>query len=78
MYVQGIKKIKNKMGNIIEINPGEIRVKFDSPTKGKITFAELGLNDEQLNLPSGNLRMVFGNRSSAVKSTEGFQYFRRL
>lgn len=47
------------MGNLVEINPGEIKIKFDSPTKGKITFAELGLNSDDLNLPSGNLRMVF-------------------
>lgn len=28
------------MGQLIEINQGEIKVKFDSPTAGKISFKE--------------------------------------
>ena len=47
------------MSNVTEINKGEIKVKFTSPTKGKTTFADLGLKTEDLNLESGNLRLVF-------------------
>ena len=47
------------MGQLIEINQGEVLVKFTSPTKGKITFAELGIKDEQLALDGGFLRLKF-------------------
>lgn len=47
------------MGQLIEINQGEIVVKFTSATKGKITFADLGISDEQLVLDGGFLRLRF-------------------
>ena len=47
------------MGQLIEINQGEMRVKFTSPTKGKVTFEELGLSDDQLELEGGFLRLLF-------------------
>jgi hypothetical protein len=47
------------MGQLIEVNQGEVVVKFTSPTKGKITFAELGIKDEQLVLDGGFLRLLF-------------------
>ncbi len=47
------------MGQLIEINQGEIKVKFTSPTKGKITFEALGISDEQLVLDGGFLRLLF-------------------
>ena len=47
------------MGQLIEINQGEVKVKFTSPVKGKITFEELGISDEQLILDGGFLRLVF-------------------
>ena len=47
------------MGQLIEINQGEIVVKFTSPTKGKITFEELGIKDDQLVLDGGFLRLLF-------------------
>jgi len=47
------------MGQLIELNQGEIKVKFDSPTRGKVTFKELGINDEQLILEGGFLRLSF-------------------
>ncbi len=47
------------MGQLIEINQGEVLVKFTSPTKGKITFAELGISDDQLVLDGGFLRLKF-------------------
>ncbi len=47
------------MKQSIEVNPGEIIVKFNSPIKGKITFKDLGISDEQLVLKSGFFRMVF-------------------
>ena len=34
-------------------------VEFTSPTKGKITFKELGITDDQLVLDGGFLRLVF-------------------
>ena len=47
------------MGQLIEINEGEVIVKFTSPTAGKITFRNLGITDEQLVLSGGFLRLVF-------------------
>lgn len=47
------------MGQAIEINQGEIIVKFDSPTSGKLSFKDLGISDDQLVLEGGFLRMVF-------------------
>ena len=47
------------MGQIIESNLGEVIVKFTSPTEGKISFADLGINDDQLVLEGGFLRLVF-------------------
>lgn len=44
---------------MIDINQGEIKVKFESPLAGKQTFADLGLKDEDLIVESGNLRLVF-------------------
>ncbi len=43
----------------IELNPGEVKIKFNSPVTGKTTFAELGLKDEDLFFEGGLLRMVF-------------------
>lgn len=47
------------MGQAIEINQGEILVKFNSPTTGKLSFKELGISDETIFLEGGFLRMVF-------------------
>ena len=47
------------MGQLIEVNQGEIAVKFTSPTAGKITFEQLGITDEQLVLEGGFLRLLF-------------------
>jgi hypothetical protein len=47
------------MGQIIEINQGEVAVKFTSPTKGKLNFRQLGMTDEQLVLDGGFLRLRF-------------------
>lgn len=47
------------MGQLIEVNQGEIKVKFTSPTKGKITFEDLGITDDQLVLDGGFLRILF-------------------
>lgn len=47
------------MGQLIESNLGEVIVKFTSPTGGKISFADLGINDDQLVLDGGFLRLVF-------------------
>ena len=47
------------MSERIELNPGEIKIKFSSPSAGKISFKELGLNDEDLVFDGGMLRIVF-------------------
>ena len=46
------------MGQLISINPGEVRIRFTSPPSGKLTFADLGLKDDQLKLDNGHLRIV--------------------
>jgi hypothetical protein len=48
------------MGQLIEINQGEILVKFTSPSAVKITFKELGITNEQHVLDGGFLRLKFG------------------
>jgi len=47
------------MKESIELNQGEIKIELNATSKGKITFKELGLKDEDLNLKSGLLRLVF-------------------
>jgi hypothetical protein len=47
------------MSQLVEINQGEIKVKFTSATKGIITFKEIGISDDQLALDGGLLRLVF-------------------
>ena len=47
------------MGQLIEINQGEVVVKFTSPTTGKVTFEDLGITDDQLVLDGGFLRLKF-------------------
>jgi hypothetical protein len=47
------------MGQIIEVNQGEVKVKFNSPSTGKVSFADLGIKKEDLNLEGGFLRLVF-------------------
>jgi len=42
-----------------ELNPGEIKVIFDEPTSGKISLADMGLKDKDLQFDSGLLRLVF-------------------
>lgn len=43
----------------VELNQGEIKIKFSSPVTGKVSFKELGLNDEDLVFNSGLVRIVF-------------------
>ncbi|SEK81224.1 hypothetical protein SAMN04488008_102215 [Maribacter orientalis] len=43
----------------VEVNQGEIKVKFNEPRSGKLSFAELGINNEDINVESGLLRLVF-------------------
>lgn len=47
------------MSQTIELNQGEVKVNFSSPTKGKVSFKELGLKDEDLVFEGGLLRLVF-------------------
>ena len=45
------------MTQTIEVTTGEIKVKFNQAVKGKVTLAELGVSNEQLD--GGFLRLVF-------------------
>lgn len=47
------------MSQTIELNQGEIKVNFSSPTSGKVSFADLGLSDTDLVFESGLVRLVF-------------------
>ena len=47
------------MSQTVEINQGEVVIDFKSPSKGKISFTELGLTNENLFFEGGLLRMVF-------------------
>jgi len=47
------------MKQTAEINQGEILIKFDKPTSGKLSFKDLGLTQETIELSGGFLRMVF-------------------
>jgi hypothetical protein len=43
----------------IELNPGEIKISFSTPVKGKVSFKSLGLKDEDLIFKNGLVRLVF-------------------
>ena len=47
------------MSQTVAINAGEILVQFTSPTKGKVSFTDLGITDETTKLEGGFFRMVF-------------------
>ena len=47
------------MSQTAQINQGEILIKFNTPTKGKLSFSELGITDSNYALEGGFLRMVF-------------------
>ncbi len=47
------------MSKKIELNQGEIKINFSSPIQGKVSFKDLGLNDEDLIFESGLVRIVF-------------------
>ncbi|MCS7072969.1 MAG: hypothetical protein NZ108_00730 [Bacteroidia bacterium] len=47
------------MSIVTELNPGEIRFRFEALQAGKISFANLGLQDKDLVIKGGNLRIVF-------------------
>ena len=47
------------MSQTVQINQGEILIKFTSPTTGKINFKELGITDDSIELEGGFLRMAF-------------------
>ena len=43
----------------IERNPGEIKVIFTDSVSGKVSFKDLGFEDNDLVFAGGNIRMVF-------------------
>lgn len=59
------------MAQLIEINEGEVKVKFTSVTSGKVTFKDLGLSDDQLAFDGGFVRIVFDMED--IKELEYFQ-----
>lgn len=46
------------MKNTVELNAGEIKLKFNEPIAGKVSFADLGLKDEDLVIDGGFMRLV--------------------
>lgn len=46
------------MGQLIELNEGEVKIKLTGSSSGKIKLDQLGLTDDQLVLEGGFLRMV--------------------
>ena len=57
-----------KTETTVEINQGEIKVIFNEQIGGKVTFKELGINDEDLVFDGGNVRLVFelGSKKSGL------------
>lgn len=47
------------MSSKVDINQGEIFVKFTSPTTGKISFKDLGITEEFIETKGGFFRIVF-------------------
>jgi hypothetical protein len=47
------------MSQTVEINQGEIKINFSSPTSGNLSFADLGLKDADLVFEGGLVRLVF-------------------
>ncbi len=47
------------MGQLIEVNQGEIIIRFDKPVAGKVSLATLGVKNEDMVLEGGFLRLVF-------------------
>ncbi|MBI3135362.1 MAG: hypothetical protein HYZ14_11865 [Bacteroidetes bacterium] len=47
------------MGLLVEVNQGEVIIRFTTPVPGKVSFATLGIKSEDLALEGGFLRMVF-------------------
>lgn len=46
------------MGQITEINQGELKINFDSPREGVMSLADLGLTEQDLKTEGGKLRLV--------------------
>lgn len=47
------------MSQTVELNQGEVKINFSSPTVGKLSFSDLGLKNGDLAFESGLLRLVF-------------------
>ena len=47
------------MSSKVDINQGEILVKFTTPSAGKISFRDLGVTEEFIETQGGFFRMVF-------------------
>lgn len=47
------------MSQTVELNQGEIKVNFSTPTAGKVSFKDLGISNEELFFEGGLVRIVF-------------------
>ncbi len=47
------------MQQTVELNPGEIKIKFNETVKGKTSLKELGVEASSITLKDGLLRLVF-------------------
>lgn len=43
----------------VELSQGEVKVKLTQLSKGKLSFSQLGIDNESISLESGLLRLVF-------------------
>lgn len=59
------------MAQTVEINQGEIKIKFNEAIKGKTSLKELGIEDATISLENGLLRLVF--EMEAIKEHQYFQ-----
>ncbi|MFT5130281.1 MAG: hypothetical protein ACI8W8_003910 [Rhodothermales bacterium] len=47
------------MSQTVELSQGEVKIRFSSPSAGKLSFSDLGLSDDDLVFEGGLLRLVF-------------------
>jgi hypothetical protein len=47
------------MAQTVELNQGEIKIKFNEAIQGKVSLKDLGIEESTISLESGLLRLVF-------------------
>jgi len=48
-----------KSNTKVEVRQGEVKVIFNEPVEGKVTFSDLGIKEDDFVSEGGNLRVVF-------------------